>query len=778
MKWIAVLVGVCLFAAPLAAQAAPGDQTVFVNRDIDTEDEMWDFYAAEIVLLDDMFYAWGQQKLYRWQVGMERPELFCELPEYPDYWESYETAEPEVKRQLGEVITSLAAGDGKLWAFNSYAGRIGEIGEQGVRWLDVEMDMTDMTSIEGAEKWVRQRTMIHCFVKDGGFYCLRDNYSDDSWADNYTLIRFDMSTGEQTQIETRYAQIACLYKPGQLLTFGSLYDEKTEERVSRFTAVDLSNGVETELPFPQITEPWGLGGLAYDAVSDTVYYTYQKQIWKSEKGEPFSAVAYLTQAGVFQNSTAWVLSDGLYAVSANGLYIRNVDPQFKAARALRISGGWEDAGYMEFTSRHPDIPVLIDYSYYSGAETIAQEITGGNFNTDIYVLSVRSGLRELIDKNFTADLSESTTVAQDVEAMYPQARDALTDTQGRPMAYPRFIDHINPWSLHTKLWEKFDMGPLPTTYAQFFDCMMRWQEEFADDNPDIAFLDGSYDGTALAEVILRNYILYYEEPGKPIEFNASILRQVLEQIGQLELETYIFDNMTDEDWERLQELRNRPAIFSMYSRTGLFYDPGTTVYVSSDPEFSYDRYDNYKPLLPMVFEEGQRPILRAGMDVMIINPTSLNIDLAMQYIENYAKEGMDHYARYALCPDLNEPIERQNFDLEVKGMEEWRDYVIEALEEADGLTKRDLEDNLDYLDRWLSEQDQNKWELSAVAIANYREMAEYMDFTPRSLFFRNESGAMDMLRELLTRYTDGQLSLDAFLRELDSKMRMIVLEGQ
>ncbi|MCL2811905.1 MAG: ABC transporter substrate-binding protein, partial [Clostridia bacterium] len=729
--------------------------------------------------LNGVFFARGQNRIFRWQEGMELPELYCTLPEYPDaYWDVYERAEPEVQERLAEIVTHIAAGDGKLWGFNNFAGRIGQITEAGVEWLDIELDMTDMISIEGPERWERQRLLTYCQVVDGGFYCLRDNYSDDSWADNRTLVRFDIATGTQAQIELQYAQMLTPYKSGQFLTFGSTFDERRGESVTQFTVIDPASGKETLLPYEQITDAWSVGGLAYDEAADTIYYAYQKQIWKSEKGEPFAVVAYLTQASVHMSTPGWILAGGLYAVGAEGLYIRNVDPQFKAARALRISGGWEDMGYMRFTSQYPDIPVLVLHYYYPGAELIAQEIIGGNSETDIYVLPLRAGLRDLIDKGFTADMSESAVIVEDVQWMYPQAQAALTDSQGRVMAYPRSMDGINPWALNAPLWEMFDMGPLPTTYAQFFAYMQRWQQEFAADNPDISFLDGSYDGAGLTEVVLRNYILLHEEPGKPVDFSSPLLREALEQISQLELESYDWDTMTEGDWEAYQEQRNRPAIFSMYGRTGMFYDPNATPYFN-DPERFYTSYEAYKPLLPMVFEEGQAPKLRVGMDVMIINPTSANIDLALEYIAFFAKEGVDNYARYSLRPGLNEPMERDDFAQVMQSMANWRVELVEHLQIAEGIAKRDAEDSLDYLDRWMANEEINKWEFSPGGIASYRELAEYMTFAENSFFFRqDQSGANEMLNELVARYSDGQLPLDAFLRELDNKMRMIVLEGQ
>lgn len=776
-----MLLCLCLLAAPLMALAAPGDLTVFTSiPDPDNPDKNLDFYAEDVVRVGETFYARGQDKVYRWQQGMADPELFCELPKYPDaYWETYEQAEPEVQQKLAQVVTNMAGGDGKLWAFNIYAGRIGEITDQGVQWSDVELDMTDMSSAEGPEKRMRQRMVSHFFVSNGVLHFLRDNYSDDSWTDNRVLMRFDMATGAQTQLPTQYAQVICSYKPGQLLTFGVIYDEKSGEPVAAMTALDLASGQETKLPYEMPTDTYNLGGLAYNEATDTIYYTHEKQIWKSTGGEPFTSVAYLTLGYMNQYAPAWVLSDGMYATGAGGLYIRNVDPQYKATRVLRIHGTWEDLAYTRFTSEYPDIPVLLEYNYYGNAEDIAKDITSGNNQTDIFVLHVSQGLRDLIDKGFTADLSDSAVLAQSVASMYPQAQSALCDAEGRPMAYPRSVS-FGPWTVNTQLWEEFDMGPMPTTYAQFFDYMLRWQDEFAEDNPDISFLDSSYDGAGLTEVALHSYILQYEEPGKPIDFNSPVLKQVLEQIGKLELKEYDYDNMTDEEWQELDELRSRPAIFTMYSKLGMFYDSNRTRYISSDPKrAAYSETDADQHLLPMVFEEGQTPIMRASMEVLIINPASANIDLAKQYIEFFAQNGMDNYTRYTLSPELNEPVERKDFAQEIKSMQEWHDQSVEQLKTAPESDKRDIQDSIDYVERWLAEQDKNKWELSAGAIAGYRELAPYMNFVENSAFFKQSSGgAMDMLREMLTRYDDGQLSLDAFLRELDSKMRMIVLEGQ
>lgn len=778
IRYIAAVVSMCmLLSIASVALAAPGDTTVFSPRRTRQEAaEEPQFYAEQVVLVGDMFYAKGYESVYRWQQGMEKPEKVCDLPAGPEeYWESYDQATPEVQRQLGEQVTGLVAGDGKLWAYNVYSGKIGELGVQGVQWSEVQLDMADMYIDDGRSKYPRGLT--YPSVSEGTFYALRDTYSQDNWQDTRVLMRWDLATGALTQTPLECAQMICGYKPGQLLTFGSIYDDKTQKYLSKLTVLDLASGKESPLPLEMPGEnTYELGGLAYDAEADSIYYAYDKQVWRSEKGGAFEAVAYMAQGYINQDSVAWLLPGSLYAVAGDGLYVRNVDPQYKAARVLRIQGGWEDAAFYGFSAQNPDVPVLVNYNDVDGEE-VASAITGGDKQTDIFVVKTTGGLGSLIEKGFAADLSASTILTEDIASMYPQIQTALSNADGKPMGFPTLID-FKGWTVDTALWEHFNMGPLPTTYHQFFDYMLRWQQEYAQDHPQIAFVDGSYDGRSFFEIVLFNYMLQYERPAEAVDLTAPALHEVLQKIEQLDLEKVDRESMTEADWEEYQQQRNRPAMFYMYGRAGMFFDPTRTNYMSSTLEDGVEA-GAYAHLLPMVFEEGRESCFKAEMYAMIVNPASQNIDLALQYLEYASQHDEDAYRRYALHPDLNEPVEDETFEETVKSMREWRADVEERLKSATGNEQRDLQDSLAYVDQWFADEERNKWMLSADAIASYRAYAPYMNFAVDSEFYRAEpSPAMQTVWELLQRYDDGSLPLDALTKELNGKMRMIFLEGQ
>ncbi len=785
MRWVAMLLCLCMLITPLCGWAAPGEAVMF-NSDIspnEAEYEMGRMYAYEGVMLDGMFYVWDGAVAWRWKPEMAKPEKFCELPPYPaESWDTYEKAKPEIKKELDNMVTLVAAGEGKLWAFNVYAGRLGNLTEKGVEWLDVKLDMKDMVFEEGEEKRRRERYVAGAMMFDGGFYCLRDNYNNEEYNDARVLMRWDVATGEQKQYPLQQAQMAVPYKPGQLLTYGRNYDNETGEPTIAMTVLDLATGQETPLniKLPDDQQDYSpLGGLVYDEASDSIYFTQAKRVWRSEKGGPAETVAYLTQANVSDRGNAWLLPGGLYAVIGGGLFIRNLDPQYLPKRELRVSGVWEDMTYLAFSGAHPDVPVLFQNSYGNSGESIAQALTGGDKETDIFVLNAESGLRPLIEKGFAADLSASEVLSKDVERMYPQVQAVLRNADGKPMAYPRSFG-VGSWSVNKQLWEKFDMGPMPTTYSQLFDYMLRWNEEFAEDNPDATFMNATYDGRGLMEAVLHEYVLQYEQAGQPIDFTAPVLREVLDKIAALELETPKFEEMSESEWEEYNQLTQKTAIFVMYGMQGMFHNPDETQYVNTNPEYN-NPYQSYARILPMVFEEGQEPKVRATMEVYVVNPASANQDLALQYLEFVAQSKYENQVRYALHPDMSEPVERENFERTVKDMKEWRETVVKRLETLEGSTKRDYEDELNYVDRWLAEQDKNRWEISAQGIAGYRELAPHMTFTAGSVFFTEastETSPRQMMNELLQRYTDGQMPMDAFLRELNSKMRMVILEGQ
>ena len=65
------------------------------------------------------------------------------------------------------------------------------------------------------------------------------------------------------------------------------------------------------------------------------------------------------------------------------------------------------------------------------------------------------------------------------------------------------------WTLNQTLWDRFELGDVPATYAELLDMMLLWQDEYADEYPDYTLIDLEEDDlirNTLGENISRSYI--------------------------------------------------------------------------------------------------------------------------------------------------------------------------------------------------------------------------------------------------------------------------------
>lgn len=769
----AILVGwLCMACCliPAAVSAAPGDMTLFSPQSVDagiTEENM---YGNNYAVLDGqiymMSYVEDRRVITTWRPDMPKVETWMELP----------TA-PEAEGQPLLEVEDLAAGDGRLLVLNYAEGRVGEIKDGVILWFDAALDVQQGAS-GTINEWEESR-LQNPMVQEGVLYGLRSSYDQQKGEMVSRILCYDLETGAQHTIEVPGANTFCAYKPGQLLTVCAQENVAGDYSHTAYTlvAVDVATGTNQPLTLAMApnNEEWGF--LAYDRASDSIYYHWQGEIRRSVGAAPFETVAYYSATvNTYNENRAWVLGPSMLAMDSHGKFsVRNVDPQYKPERVLRIQGSYEDAAYFAFAAAHPEVQVLlIDYRY-DGAEQIAQAITSGTDAADLYMVDSNMNFSALLDKGYAADLSASPALTAEVAGMYPQIQDALKDEKGVLRAYPQAF-YMSPWQIDLPLWEKYGMGPVPTTYDAFLDAMLRWEQEHGhEEDPEIVFLNGFSDRESLIRMIISAYILQYETQDQPIDFTAPALRSALEKIEQLKADEEDREAWTDEQWQAYNEYINLPGLIYANGYMGNFYDPDTTQYISNEE----DRIEQHVThMLSPTFAEGEPSKIAANMSVFCVNPSSPNIDLALLYLENYT-EGSDPELRYSLRPDLNEPMVRPNFEKEVEETKKYLANAQKQLEKADESEKIWLKDSIDYQTRWLAEQDKNKWLISQSALENYRAVASNMGLTTRSMFLGyEEGGAWSQMWELIERYRSNQMTLDAFLRELNNKMRMMFLEGQ
>ncbi len=773
---VAWMVSLYLLATGCAAAlAAPGDGAMYAEEFIDPDTGRPVYaYDGSTAELDGAFYTLYDARLYRWTPGEAEPTLFCGLPPIPAGTEYLrEDLSAEVAAKLSEAVTHIAGGDGALWAFNDYALRVGTIDADGLRWLPLALD-TSVLSPEEAQ-YLR---VSRCWVREGALECLANLADASEGMRAMAVLRFDLRTGAATKTALPDALMTCPYKPGSYLAYTAVYDEKQGKIVSTLLSVDGATGERTALPQTMPGAEYAIGGLSYDAAADRICYAHQGEIWGSAAGAPFVSLAYLPVAAVYDDAQAWQLPGDRYAINSGGLYVRSVDPQYKPQRTLRLSGVWNDKVYDRFVKTHPEVPAIIAEYNETSATEVAQAMREGTSDIDIYAMTADPGWRALIDKGFVADLSISEKLTADVARMYPAMRSVLEDDAGKLRGYPVFV-YGNTWSVDEKLWARFDMGPLPTTYDALLDCWLRWDAEFAEANPELGFLQGGYDRFTITNLLLRDYIRRYEQPGQPLDLNTPLLHDLLAKIEQLDFGDWAERNKNGEVNDEYNEWINRPMLLSAYGSQNLTSNPEETpIYATDSEDVKESNVLHSVPMLPPVFVAGEEPMIEGQMQVLFISAASSNPEAALDYLEGAVVAG-DMGVAYLAHPDRNEPLLRDDYAKERK---QYEGYLADERERmttlTDPLERKRAEEYIDFCERWLADAEGNKWMISPGAIRNMRAYAPYLRFGERASLLDYSGGGMAFMMELLDRYIAGQMTLDAFLKELDNKLRMVSLEGR
>ena len=161
--------------------------------------------------------------------------------------------------------------------------------------------------------------------------------------------------------------------------------------------------------------------------------------------------------------------------------------------------------------------------------------------------------------------------------------------------------------------------------------------------------------------------------------------------------------------------------------------------------------------------------------MFVVNPESENVDLAMDFLEYYAANA-DAVLRYQTHTDLSEPVRQAYYEENREFYEKMIADMETALADAADEDKQSFQETIDMYRAELENLEERSWRISEESLANYRELATHMYLPIGSLFLGGDGAALAVLEDVFMRYADGQIDLDAFIREIDQKIKMIYLE--
>ena len=166
----------------------------------------------------------------------------------------------------------------------------------------------------------------------------------------------------------------------------------------------------------------------------------------------------------------------------------------------------------------------------------------------------------------------------------------------------------------------------------------------------------------------------------------------------------------------------------------------------------------------------------AELTLVFVNSKTHDPENALKYIENFI-HGYQDETKISLCKDYAKPKLNPYYE---KGMESQKahiDALKKEIEKAEGAEKTELEKDLARAEvgYQLDLEGVGKYQYTQEGIEEYKSYINnvYISTYDNSLFSRQEQ--MQTLRQ---RLIEGQMDLDAFIKEADSKLKLIKLENQ
>lgn len=701
----------------------------------------------------------GQTWLERWTAGMSEPETVLKnLLSYRS--EDADAAMPVVSR----LIT-----DGKsVYGYDDMTGQLVRlVDESGSAKVESLCTLETAEEEKSADGVYYGSYVSAMFAQDGEVVRLAENYGDGE--SSMVVERYALDTGKLIARSgaDNTMRTMCSYKDGKYLALVQPIPgpEAVETPMSQIAVYDPATGAMTTMA--TLAGSY-LNNVTYDAESDTAYYCCDATVYGVSMATGESRIsAYLpVNAWAGSDTTFAVLTGGMIAyANSDGAYVRRLDAPEMTGGALIIANEGGTNKHMAVVAEHPELNVTLASNYPQTMEELTTAMVSGTGSIDVFSLNTDANpVARLIDKGYAADLSgypELMAVAGRMDARFTESVMRDGKLYGLPVSL-----YTNGMGVNADTMEKLGLtqDDLPTTWLEFLDFAANFYYDYGEENADVVLMDLNMR-RPLFQMICKQYVAAQLRDTGSISFDTPLFRklmQALEAIDFTELDPY--EVMGDKVWEGndANEFYEKQQLFTLYS-------------MATPRSMGQSGYGRVNQPLILSLDGETEPIVPVSMTVMIVNPRSTRIDQAAAYLTAYAGHYEAETENIMFFPDQNDPVPNSYYEIQKQSYEESLRDLDSRIEKADESEKAILRDNREQIQGFLDELENQRMSVTEEMIQAYREqVAPYLYVTPQTpLTNSDSSGELDALT---SQYLDRAIDLDTYIREMNQRVRMMMLE--
>lgn len=435
-----------------------------------------------------------------------------------------------------------------------------------------------------------------------------------------------------------------------------------------------------------------------------------------------------------------------------------------------------------FLANHDDA-VLNQLTFPGTFDEIAAQLTVNSDSFDLMIMSSSSDdVTRLRDKGYYRDLSDLPEVAAYVDQLYPMWRDFCCKGD-EIWALPVMVSDCTTMLYNATLWEQLELGPLPTDFSSLLDFVERWCES---DLRDDYYLFGSPRGGQvdsyyyLYQALMNYYPVSCRVNDQPLQFDTETfvglltrlngLRDILKELDA-DVPNLLYESYPDD---------KLPLLFP-YASTSTFSD---NAWQSTSSDFASMAADSqlYRAL-PLSITPEQEPMGLFDLAVIIVNPSSSNMELVTQLL-SYIAANPTATTKCTLLQGQPQGIRSQNYEEQSKRLEASLKALdddllrLEKEYEAGNLTPLEIRE---YREGTEHAKQLEKRMVEAYMWAATPETTDlYYQFLPYAhlMYYNDHDFFEDEANSILQRFLVGTLTPQQTAQKLDELVRMVTMEDQ
>lgn len=703
----------------------------------------------------DTLYLMGYQNLYSWKIGeadltpmQYQMELLGEN-RYSDMRNIFSSGDT----LYGLMTTSYSGPD-------SYAleeCRIVELipGDGKVEFgSSVTVDITELTVDYGGGP---QMVQVNSICAQGDYACMQV-YDMNGNASVYCL---DITTGTGFYAEAENAEMVTPYADGCFLV-GS-YDYGNGEM--RLQSFDPESESLTECGSIAMEDYFS--GLTYSQESGRLFflrngYVHAVTDLDFENTQPVAELSTQYSGG----PGGLLLPGDVYVYcDYETVSVRSTQPEDMPETQIVVSDftyaeSVMDA-YYAFGNSHGDVAVVISRDYTQDSEII-EAMMNRDSTVDVYVMNVnQQAYNALFERGYMLDLSGNETIRTAVEGMYPGIQEAVT-RDGEIVAVPvqtyGWIMGVNPDALEAM---GLDYDEIPGNWPDFLDFLVELPDMLPEDESVRIFdsymiqSDVKYN---LRNSVMEEYQMWLNDVGLERGYDTPELRAMLEKVMNMDYSIFGLPEDYEEDGEGGIVWIYDDSSYTLFNTgvgctIGNFYAGQLPLLLSVSPE--------YAPHLPM------------DLSVAFVNPFSENPELATEFIAEMFSH-VPTAIRYNFSDELSEPIRSSYYEENMKNMKESIAEMEKQLETAEAVDVPLLEESIASMKQALEENDKYWWEVSPESIEWFRSRDDHIAVQRFNYLYADGGGE---IWEMTSQFMKGMIDLDTYIKGIDRKATMMVMEG-